>query len=275
MKIYTCHFRTWSGPNLIANFLASSCSCIQNWPYRKTTCYPQRVILEEGHDLLILFWCPHSTDFFCFLSISISMCSGITFRQLVRRLWFLIRFLTLFLTLFLWLNIPGGLLFPGRCTWLRFAILLLLFTTHCSIFNTVLNVVSTLMSAWLLWALPPELCFYTVERGPGGDRQIALRSPAVHQRDDRSPCGGLPVTKGTSASHRLTSFLLYTPLDLHVIIRGESCSGRMESGRSPLGQPRFFSTKFLMVAHGSLPEGRKTPSDERMATDIRRSSAKF
>ena len=97
MKSYTYHFRTCSGPNPIADFLAS-CSCVQNWPYRKTTYCPRR-------RLLILFWCPHSTDFFCFLSISISMSSGITFRHLVPRLWFL----TLFLTLFL---------FSVLCSWL-------------------------------------------------------------------------------------------------------------------------------------------------------------
>ena len=177
------------------------------------------------------------------------MCSSITFRQLVPRLWFL--------TLFLWLIIPGGLLFPGRCTWLRFAILLRIFTTHCSIFNTVLNVVSTLMSAWLLRALPPELCFYTVERGPGGDRQIALRSPVVHRAMIKwSPCGGLTATKGTSASHRQTSFLLYTPLDLRAIIRGEYPDDRTEIHWSPLGRLWVFSAKFRTVAHGSLPEGR-------------------
>ena len=143
MKIYTYHLGTWSRPNPIADFLASSCSCVQNSPYVK-----ERVVLEEGCDLLILFWCPHSTDFFCFLSIS----SGITFRQLVPRLtWFLTLFLTLLLTLFLWLSIPGGLLFPGRCTGLSFAILLpLLLPIVLFLINTVLKVVSTLISAWLL-----------------------------------------------------------------------------------------------------------------------------
>ena len=46
-----------------------------------------------------------------------------------------------------------------------------------------------------------------------------------------SPCGGLTATARTSASHRLKSFPLYTPLDLRAIITGESSGGRMESGR--------------------------------------------
>ena len=51
MKIYTYHFRTWSGPNPISDFLAS-CSCIQNWPYRKTTCCPRRR-LRSAHLVLV------------------------------------------------------------------------------------------------------------------------------------------------------------------------------------------------------------------------------
>ena len=46
-----------------------------------------------------------------------------------------------------------------------------------------------------------------------------------------SPCRGLTATARTSASHRLKSFPLYTPLDLHAIIAGESSGGQTESGR--------------------------------------------
>ena len=77
-----------------------------------------------------------------------------------------------------------------------------------------------------------------------------MRSTAVHRAMiKRSPCSGLPVTKRTYASHRPTSFLLYTPLDLRAIIRGESHGGRTESGRSPLGR--------LQLNFGRWPTGRR------------------
>ena len=212
------------------------------------------ILLKEGRDLLILFGCPDSTDFVCFISISLRS-SSFTFIQCLPRLWFFSGFLTLFLTIFLGLSIPGGLLFPRRCTCCLsfFGILFCLFTTHCSFYidsSIISNIVSTSMSACLLWALPPGLCFYTLERSPPDHRAMI----------EGSPCDGLTATARTSASHRPKIFLLYTPLDLHAIIEGESRGGRTESCRLRMselsqtsgGHPANFNCEL------NLPDDRRT-----------------
>ena len=85
------------------------------------------------------------------------------------------------------------------------------------------HIVSTVMSACLVWAPPPGVAFYTAEE---------RRKTWLHRAmSGRSTCGGMTATARTSAGHRPIILLLYTPLDLRPIIVRWPHGGPAEIGQ--------------------------------------------
>ena len=108
-----------------------------------------------------------------------------------------------------------------------------------------------MMSAWVLWALPPELCSYTVERGPvvatstsRDDQAIAVRWSHGDQRDicksspdefsfihaARSPCDHPPMIERRSTNLRQVDGKFF-PLNFGWLPTGSL----LRAGRHPTG----------------------------------------